>query len=233
MAKDEKEGNGEEKKSTSLDKVAAGIDILYRIAKELAGKAVELRRRGIPDYSAAAKAFEEIAKRLRESFNKLLLFINKAIDTRSNHVDEAKLVQFLDEYRAAKVEDIVRDIKFKCAEIDSAYSQNVEAWVKKFLGLQNTFAKRIVATKGESADAILKQLTDIDGALMETLIKSVIVPLRDDYAIRIADSKLGKEERKRLHKEMQNQFRPVIKEVENGLRQLDDAVIAFGKLAGR
>jgi hypothetical protein len=73
------------------------------------------------------------------------------------------------------------------------------------------------------------ELTQIDAKLVEDLIKNILTPLRE-YAVRIVDAANAKEQ-ERLHKEMQKHFRSTIKDIEDSLRLLDDAVVKFGKLA--
>lgn len=231
MSKEQSDENGKGGIVEALKGVKAAIEMFGAVPKEVLDALKETPNLVRPNYEDAAKGFEEISKKLRKSFDKLIKFVQRVVDLRSEDVNLKRLQTFVKEYRSANVEQIARDIKFKCGEIDTIYNQKTRQWFKSFLGLRNKFADNIVKTKGKAADELMMELTRIDGKLVEDLIKNIITPLRD-YAIEIVDAG-DKREQKRIHKKMQASFRKTLSELEDSLRVLDDAVVKFRKLASK
>jgi hypothetical protein len=231
MSKEQSDENGKGGIVEALKGVKAAIEMFGAVPKEVLDALKETPNLVRPNYEDAAKGFEEISKKLRESFDRLIKFVQRVVDLRSEDVNLKRLQTFVKEYRSANVEQIARDIKFKCGEIDTIYNQKTRQWFKSFLGLRNKFADNIVKTKGKAADELMMELTRIDGNLVEDLIKNIITPLRD-YAIEIVDAGDIREQ-KRIHKKMQASFRKTLRELEDSLRVLDDAVVKFRKLASK
>jgi hypothetical protein len=219
----------------ALTTLSKAIEVLASLPKEitffLADQAEKRADNVRPNYPAAAQAFKEIAEQLRASFQRLVKFINEVVDLRSKDLDEKSFKAFLEKYRENNVEEIASKIKFKCAEIDTIYTTRVESWFKNFLGIDNVYAEKIVAEKGATADQLLKNITGIDAALVEEIGSKIIDPLRKDVQSIVHTD--NKKEQKRLHSEMQKRYREIIATLEDSLRNLDDAVIKFQKLAER
>jgi hypothetical protein len=215
--------------SSALGNVGEAAKLIREIGKLLTDIWGQIDAKLRPDYEEAAKGFYKIAVLLRTSTweieSLLRSFLYMPVDVLERYAIDDKISEIM----RGDVSGVVSRIRFRCGDIDTIYKSECRQWRLKILGVKNPLVDEF-AEKHKDAEALMTELTQIDAVLITDLSENIVKPLA-----KFAETVKSAPDDETVVKEYKK-LRPFLLEnlavLQDHLSKLDEAVRAFGKLAG-